>query len=168
MFVDEIIRTEVKHLEKIIVVSPGAADEKKRWSEEGFARVCDSVINDHRGSVVFVGDEVDKEGVARIQSRMRHRAVDLSGRATLLQVGYLLSRAKLLISNDSAPMHLASYLNVPVVALFGPTNPRRYGPWSEGSVVVKKEGLSDSVEDRDYMHLIKAEDVLPAVASQLK
>lgn len=153
-YVDDIIRRDIVHPEKIMVVSPGAADEKKRWNEEGFAKVCDSVVHDSGVSVVFVGDAADREGIARIQSKMRQRAVDLSGRATLTQVAHLLSRSKVLLSNDSAPMHLASYLDVPVVALFGPTNPERYGPWSPGSQVVKKDG---------DMGLISVSDVLEAL-----
>ena len=69
---------------------------------------------------------------------MRMSAIDLSGQASLTQVGHLLSRASLAIVNDSAVMHLASYLGTPTVALFGPTDPAHFGPWGDWSGFIRQ------------------------------
>jgi len=67
---------------------------------------------------------------------------DLSGKTSFLDVWYILSRyASVCLSVDSSLMHLSSYLDVPVCALFGPTGVDRYGPWSERSLVLTRKEL---------------------------
>ena len=73
-----------------------------------------------------------------IIKRMEGDAVNLCGRTTLIQLAALYKYCFFSIVNDSAPMHMASYLNVPVLALFGATDPTRYGPWSEQSCFIRK------------------------------
>jgi ADP-heptose:LPS heptosyltransferase len=89
--------------------------------------------------VVFVGDQPDRAVAETICRRMTAPAVNLCGRTTLPQLAVILSRSLLAVVNDSAPMHLASYLDVPVLALFGPTDPRAYGPWSKKSLLVERK-----------------------------
>ena len=67
--------------------------------------------------------------------------INLCGRTSLLQLAAVLAGADLALVNDSGIMHLASYLDRPVVALFGPTDPFYYGPWGSSCVVLRK-GLS--------------------------
>ena len=79
-------------------------------------------------------------------------AVDLVGRLTLRQTAALLQRARLLISNDSGPVHLAAAVGTPVLALFGtadaPAGPKRWGPWGAGHAVLARPRLHDiSVDD---------------------
>ncbi|MFZ5801107.1 MAG: lipopolysaccharide heptosyltransferase II [Candidatus Omnitrophota bacterium] len=122
---------------KLVVISAGAANEWKCWTEEGFAVVADWLIEEYAVAAVLVGDEKDRESSGRISEKMRNRPLNLSAETSLKQLAVLLSKADLVISNDSAVMHLASYLNVPVVALFGPSNEKRYGPWSRKRFVVR-------------------------------
>jgi ADP-heptose:LPS heptosyltransferase len=93
---------------------------------------------------------------------MKHRTIDLSERANLTQVAYLLTRAQLVITNDSGLMHLSSYLDAPVVAVFGHTNPKEYGPWGSESFFVKKEATRKQEQDPtfDHMERISPEDVI--------
>jgi len=166
-YIDGIIRKEGPGVRstKFVVVSPGAADEKKRWTEEGFAQVCDSLAGEG-ANILFIGDANDKPGITRIMAVMKHKAADLSGRASLTQVAHLISRCELVITNDSAPLHLASYLDVPVVALFGPTSPERYGPWNARGVFIKKQ--ADGIEDKEYMKLITPDEVLDIIHREQK
>ncbi len=124
--------------QKIVVVGPGAADQAKCWKEEGFASICDTLIHEGSCSIIFVGDSRDQERIQRIKGLMKERAVDLSGKTSLRQLAAILQKAHLVIVNDSAIMHLASYLDRPLVAIFGPTDPQLYGPWSSQSCVIKK------------------------------
>jgi len=136
------------------VLAPGAADHRKRWSEDGFARVADHLAQEHGLKIVFVGDDDDASIVSRVMARMRISAIDLSAKANFPQVGILLSRAAMAVVNDSSVMHLASYLGTPAVALFGPTNPEQYGPWGDWSGFIRhhEDCMACRVNDRDGEH----------------
>lgn len=120
-----------------VVFAPGSRAESKRWQKEGFAKLADYLIEHYGVEVVFTGDQNDVDVVSKISTLMKNPSFDLTGKLTLPQSACLLSLSDLAIVNDSAPMHLASYLNIPVVALFGPTDPKRYGPWSDKCAVVR-------------------------------
>ncbi|MBI5149273.1 MAG: glycosyltransferase family 9 protein [Candidatus Omnitrophica bacterium] len=112
-----------------IVVAPGAADQTKQWPVQGFVEVCYQLMKRYNIHLVLVGDENDRVAVNRIAETIGPGALNLCGRTTLPQLAAVIQRAQLVLANDSAPMHLASYLDVPVLALFGPTDARKYGPW---------------------------------------
>ncbi|MBU2265749.1 MAG: glycosyltransferase family 9 protein, partial [Candidatus Omnitrophica bacterium] len=78
--------------------------------------------------------------------------VDLVGKTQMDEVYFLLKNyARLLLCVDSSIMHLGSYLQLPIVALFGPSNPKRYGPWSENfSVLTRKDILQADLKEKDY------------------
>ena len=124
-------------LEHYVVIAPGSRAENKRWTEDGFAKLADHMIERYQYKVVLVGDDSEMLISARVQGLMKHQPLDLTGQLTLKQLGAVILGASLAVVNDSAPLHVASYLNVPVVAFFGPTDPDRYGPWSLRSVVFR-------------------------------
>jgi len=123
---------------QFIVIAPGARSHLKRWPEDKFTQLCDMIIEDLKTDVVLVGDVNDSVICRRVLFNSKHDFLDLSGKTTLRQLAALLLKAKLLITNDSATLHLASYFNVPVLAIFGPTDENKYGPWSDKSLVAKK------------------------------
>lgn len=123
--------------DKIVVIAPGAADHRKRWNEEGFAQAADCFSKEYNLKVVFIGDDQDSEIVSRIRARMHMASLDLSGKTTFPQSGFLMSCARVALVNDSAAMHMASYIGTPVVALFGPTDPVKYGPWGDWSGFIR-------------------------------
>ncbi|MFH1655376.1 MAG: lipopolysaccharide heptosyltransferase II [Candidatus Omnitrophota bacterium] len=123
----------------IVIVSPGAASRWKRYPENGFAKVCDYLTETYSVKIVMVGDKNDAEIAEKVSNLMKNDSVNLCGQTNLKQLAGLLKKAKLVISNDSAVMHLASYLEVPTLAIFGPTNPKKYGPWNSKSLLVRKE-----------------------------
>ena len=65
--------------------------------------------------------------------------IDLTGKTDLLQLAAVLEHCRLLITNDTGTMHVAAAVGTPVVAIFGPTDPKTTGPWGEGHAIVKKE-----------------------------
>lgn len=138
-YVGELMGAAIKAGQKYVVIAPGAADSSKRWNEESFAFVCDRLAKGHNLKIVFVGDEEDRKVAQRIGQLMGTDALDVCGRTSLIQLAELFKYCFFTIVNDSAPMHLASYLNVPVLALFGPSDPQKYGPWGSRSHVIKKE-----------------------------
>jgi len=71
---------------------------------------------------------MEQEHIARIKTHLRQPVIDLSGQLDLLSLAALIQHARLLLTIDSAPMHLASALGTPQVVLFGPTNPFHWRP----------------------------------------
>ncbi len=153
-----------------VVVSPGAADDAKRWSEEGFAKVCEQISERYFLKIVLAGDEKDRIVGEKIAAKMKIQPLNLCGKTSLAQLACLLQRSQWALVNDSGIMHLASYLDVPVIALFGPTDPHRYGPWSSQSQVIEKRSSCEekNVPIREWIHAIEPKDVLTAVEDLMR
>ena len=158
---------------KLIVIAPGSRSGPKRWDKQNFSQLCSRLIKEGN-QIVLVGDALDQPICDYLQQACGLKMVNLCARTNLSQLAALLKEAQLLITNDSAVMHLASYLNVPVVAIFGPTNEKKYGPWSENSAVVKKDIFCRPCEkaqcrfgSSECLTSIKPADVLKQVESML-
>ncbi len=123
--------------ERLIVISPGARSLIKRWGKENFCGLCNNLPAGFK--IILIGDQKDLPVSEYITTNVKVPVLDLTGKTSLLAAAALLKKASLLITNDSANLHLASYQNVPIVAIFGPTDDSKYGPWSENCRVVKKE-----------------------------
>ncbi|MFA5192233.1 MAG: glycosyltransferase family 9 protein [Verrucomicrobiia bacterium] len=128
--------------EKLILVNPGARWPTKRWPAPRFSELLSRLAAlwpDHRLAIIGSPDErITAEAIAAAA----HTPVEvLAGRTTLPQLLNLMRRAALLISNDSGPMHLAVAVGTPVVAIFGPTNPRRTGPYPAATHAVLRVSL---------------------------
>jgi len=139
IYINEILRRNKSgDTDKIIVVAPGSRSQIKRWDKENFSRLCLALIGEG-WQIVLAGDATDQPVCSYIRQSCGGKLIDLCAKTTIGQLAALLSKAQLLITNDSAVMHLASYLNVPVAAIFGPTDEKKYGPWPEKSIVIKKD-----------------------------
>ncbi len=113
-----------------VVLHPGSARAEKFWGARRWAEVADEIFDDGRLRCVLTGGKsrMEQEHIARIKAHLQHPVIDLSGKLDLLSLGALLQRARLLVTIDSAPMHLAAAFGTPQVALFGPTNPFHWRP----------------------------------------
>lgn len=111
-----------------VVLVPGARWPTKLWPVASFADVADRLRRDGI-QVLMVGEELPTAGdpLAGLEG-----VVDLRGRTSLAELGGILQRADLVIANDTGPMHLAASLGRRVIALMGPTDPRRTGPYGTG------------------------------------
>ena len=174
-YVQNLFKSHMPSNEKFVVVGPGAANHIKRWREEGFSQICDKIIEDYKMQIVFVGDDADKEVVFRIKDQMKNKGIDFSGQTSLGQLAEILRRSVFVIANDSAIMHMASYLDVPVLAIFGPTDSNKYGPWSSKSYVVKKTGLfcapcekSGCAYHHECMEYIEPQEILEKIKTMIK
>ncbi len=132
---------------KFIVIAPGAANHNKRWPYDRMARLADEVIEKYRKPVVFVGDLEDQRITILIGRNMKNDVLDLTGQLTLIQLAYVIQQSLMFIGNDSAPMHLASYLEKPTLAFFGPTDPKLYGPWSKQSKYLQNKIQCQACQD---------------------
>ena len=109
----------------------------KRWPTASFAEVADRLRQDGWGAVVMIGGPDERTDVAAVSAMMKTPAIDLAGATTVGLLPALLSKASLLMTNDSGPMHIAAAVGTPVVALFGPTSAVRTGPYGVGHTVLK-------------------------------
>ncbi len=171
LFISELIRKHAESLfhpslgwsKSYFVVSPGAADTRKRWTVDGFVAVCQALIDEYKLPILFIGDAQDKEYSERVITRLPPGVVNLCGRVSLLEAVWVLRNSHLVLCNDSAVMHLASYFDVPVVALFGPTDPRKYGPWGAKGAFVQTQSKGEHGEG--FMSGIEVKDVLAKIKS---
>jgi heptosyltransferase-2 len=124
----------------LLVLSPGAAyGPAKRWPAARFAELAALFQKRKNAAVVIVGSASESNLAAEISSALLPKPLDLTGKTTLPQLMAVISRARLFVSNDSGPMHLANALGVPVVGVFGPTDPAVTGPFEPPAAVVKKD-----------------------------
>ncbi len=122
----------------VIAVSPGAKSSIKRWPGEKFSLLLGRLIKELGAQIIIVGDSADTP-LARDISVDKEGVMDLSGRTTLGQLASLLERSDLLITNDSAPLHLAGAVDTKVLAIFGPTDPAAYGPTGRHDRIARKK-----------------------------
>ena len=120
-----------------IAMNVSARWPTKRWPAASFAEVADRLQQERCGAVVLIGGPDEREDVAEVLRIMKTPATDLAGATTVGLLPALLSRASLLITNDSGPMHVAAAVGIPIVALFGPTSAARTGPYGVGHDVLK-------------------------------
>jgi heptosyltransferase-2 len=132
----------VVHTPPCIAVAPGSVWNTKRWPESKFTSLIRYLL-DERWHVVLVGGAADRELCSRLSAASRDpRLADASGRFSLLESADLIGRCAALVSNDSAPVHLAVAMRIPVVAIFGPTLPSfGFAPIGPGDRVVDTAGL---------------------------
>jgi heptosyltransferase-2 len=132
----------------IVALAPGSVWGTKRWPY--YAELAERLAP--RLAVAVVGGKDDRELAAAVVERVTAvggHAVDATGRLTLLASAALLARCAALVTNDSAPQHLASAMAVPTLAIFGPTVPSfGFGPLAPRAQVVGREGLACRPCDR--------------------
>lgn len=120
---------------KFIAMNPVALWETKLWNNAKFAHLADLINSELQMKVIFTGSE--KSPIENITSLMTTEKINLGGKTTLLDLAYIYKRAQALITTDSGPMHLAAALETPVVALFGPTDPARTGPYGFDHIIIR-------------------------------
>jgi lipopolysaccharide heptosyltransferase II len=123
----------------VIVVHAGGGREIKQWNLDRFADVANRLAASHRATVVLSGSADDRPLVDEVKAGLNAgvTCLDLAGRVDLVTLAAVLERAALLITGDTGPMHLAATLDIPVVAIFGPSDPTRWGPFSGRARVVR-------------------------------
>jgi heptosyltransferase-1 len=131
----QLLMSEYKLTNKnYVAINPIAYWETKLWDDENFAKLADLIKNNLKMDVVFTGSE--KSNIEGITSKMKAEGINLGGRTSLSELAYLYKKARFVITTDSGPMHLAAAVGTPVIALFGPTDPARTGPYGEGHTII--------------------------------
>ena len=159
----------------VIALNPQARWPTKLWGEERFARLGEILARRYGARILVIGSSSDLPLARRLASRMDPAPFVAAGRTDLKVLIALLKRIDLLVTVDSGPMHLAAALGTPLVALFGPTDPRLIGPYGGDGVVLRvplpcspcSKRRCQIEADRLCMRSISVEEVAEAASSLL-
>lgn len=142
-----------------VIFSIGASKPENRWPAERWGELAQVFARETGETGVLAGGPGDVE-LGRVAMDVSKRdARNYVGRTTLPQLIALLRKARLVVSADSGPMHLAVAVGTPVIALFGPADPRRTGPWNPGGdhLVLRSDTASNpSMADLDVPLILDA------------
>jgi heptosyltransferase-2 len=151
-----------------LAILPGAAyGSAKRWDPASFASVIRNLQKSHPLQPILLGGPGDIEACQAVAQSLGSPITDLSGKTTTLELAHWLAHAELILCHDSGPMHLASFLRKPAVAIFGSTEPGWTGPLgSTVSIAQHKVScnpcfLKTCPLDRRCMTRLTPEEVLP-------
>ncbi|WP_212768756.1 lipopolysaccharide core heptosyltransferase RfaQ [Pectobacterium versatile] len=154
-----------------IVIQPTARQSFKCWDNDKFATVIDDLKVRGIEVVLTCGPSQDDLHVVQdIHALCTHKPnITFAGKTSFLELAALIDRAQLYLGVDSAPMHMAAALDTPVVCLFGPTDHRKWRPWTDHSIVIWA-GDYQPMPDRKYLDrnqkylsCIPPQDVIQAV-----
>jgi len=157
-----------------IIFHPGSARIEKFWDPARWAEVINHAGHNNDVDLVLTSgaSRLEQAHVTLIKAKTGPRILDLSGRTDLLTLAALIAQARLLVTVDSAPMHLATAVQTPQVALFGPTNPFHWRPRESPALILQGESRTpltefSPVRARLPMSQISTEAVIDAMDSLL-
>lgn len=136
--VDEVRAGFEPSSERYAVLNPNAAWPTKRWPPERFAAIATHLREAHGLPSVVVWGPGDGESSGAVVEAAGGAAM-LAPETSLAELAALLREAAVVVSGDTGPLHLAAALGVPIVGLYGPSDPARNGPWAEADLVVATE-----------------------------
>jgi len=129
------------------LINPGAAWPNKQWPPERFGEVADAISRDFGIRSLVLWGPGEEQIAQRVVSASKESA-ELSPPTTISDLFGLARSARLMISGDTGPLHIASAVGTPVVALFGPTRPERNGPWNVSDVSISRVSQCSCVYER--------------------
>lgn len=133
----------IKENEKFITLAPGSVWFTKRFPEEKFAKLCDLLFAVNI-KIFLIGGKKDKTISDFIQNNSKNRnIINVTGNFSVMESAELIKRSEVLITNDSAPLHIANAVETNVVAIFGATVPAfGFFPIGKKDIVIETNGLS--------------------------
>jgi heptosyltransferase II len=163
----------------VIVIHPAAGLRSRRWALERFAKAADILAEKSGARIVIIsGPGSDKVIGDKVAELMKQKALNLAGKTSISDLASILKRSKLLISNDSGPVHISCAVGTPVISIFGRKNrglsPERWGPTGKRDVALHKDAGCDICLDDNCklsfkcLDMISVEDVLSAARQILQ
>jgi heptosyltransferase-2 len=157
-FADDLFTRLHLHDVPVVALNPGATHAVNRWPAQHFAALADLLSEQLSAACVIVGGPDDVALAQEIASFSRSQPRSLAGTTSLLRLGAVLRRCAAVVSGDTGPMHMATAVGTPVIALFGAADPKRTGPVGSIHRVVQTEDLSCvPCRSRSCTHAIQME-----------
>jgi predicted lipopolysaccharide heptosyltransferase III len=165
-----------------VVMHPGSARVEKFWEPKRWGEVIRYIVNEQHLDVAITGgtSPLEQSHLAEIMAELPRpeenpavgRVIDLSGKMDLLTLAAVIARARMVLTVDSAPVHLAAALKIPQVALYGPTNPFHWRPRDSVALILQGDGSTPMREfvpkqPRLPMKLISTQAVIDAMNALL-
>ncbi len=155
------------------VFVPGSARSDKCWPIERFAALADKISSQFHLSIVATGTASEKSTVENLQALTDVPIANLAGLANLTELIALLRAARLVVSNDTGPGHIAAALGMPLVLIFGRANPARIAPYGRSHCIAAVEpygrGFKPNSKDPKYnVRAITVDEVFQKVCEQIK
>lgn len=121
--------------ENYAVIIPGARWKTKVWPVGKFGELASKLSL----KTVITGGKTEIEAADTIVSLSQGKSLSLAGKTGLKELVEIIRHAQFVVSNDSGPMHIAAALNIPVFAIFGPTDQTRTGPYGKGHTIIRED-----------------------------
>jgi predicted lipopolysaccharide heptosyltransferase III len=164
------LRRDWKISKSYVILHPGSARQEKLWEAERWAEVIERFGRNSGVDLVLTSgaSRHEQAHIAAIKNKTQQQIIDLSGKTDLLTLAALIRQAQLLVTVDSAPMHLAAATRTPQVALFGPTNPFHWRPRESPALILQGKSAApltefSPVQPRFPMSQISTEAVIGAM-----
>jgi heptosyltransferase-2 len=157
----------------IVGLNPGATyGSAKRWFPERYAELAERLITEYSASIILFGSSQEIEYISQIEKKINvpSSVFNLAGKNNLAQLTAVIAKCHLFITNDTGPMHIAAALKIPMIAIFGSTDPVTTSPFGIfPNLIVRKPAncapclLRECPTDHRCMTTIAVNDVLNAV-----
>lgn len=156
----------------VIGINLGASHPLKLWQQNKFAELIDQLQINYQYQVILFGAKTDIAFADNICSLIKTQVINAVGKTNLRHLARLAKHCTVFVSGDTGPLHIAAAVGTPVVALFGPDDPNKTGPYTDKKIVIwKQEECSpcSNIKKCDYngscMQKITVEDVITAINS---
>ena len=126
----------IQRSQSMVILQPGARYWFKAWPPERFAELADRLTSQYGCQVLIGGSDQDINLAQQIRQMAKSNPIIMAGRTNIKQFAAIAKKSALFVGSDSGAMHIATAVGTPVVALFGPSNPREWGPRGGGCEVI--------------------------------
>ena len=126
----------------LIGLNPGTGSVSRRWQKERFAKTGDLLNQEYRAQILITGGPREGALPYELADQMACSPFILTG-TTPMQLGAMIQRCHLFISNDTGPMHMSTAVKTPTIALFGSSNPSRWGPLWHGHTIISRNSMDE-------------------------
>ncbi|GBG58013.1 lipopolysaccharide heptosyltransferase 1 [Sporomusaceae bacterium FL31] len=156
-----------------VILAVGANWPNKRWPTLHYAQLV-NLLYENNVIPVIIGGSGDKRLADEIIAAANIPPVDLTGKTTLKQLAYIIKKAKVLVGGDTGPMHLSVGIGTPVIALMGPTDIKRNGPYGTGHIALQVSTLCSGCwkrqcpQQKDCLGAITVPEVYESITTLLR
>jgi heptosyltransferase-2 len=115
----------------------------RRWDRKKFAQLADKLIDKYRSKIVLLGNPKEADICGEVQSLAKDRVINYCGKTSIEELIGILTKCKLVITNEGGLLHMATGLGIKTVSIFGPVNEATYGPYPQSAdhIVLAKKDL---------------------------